>query len=450
MKKLCVIFVVFSLFIFAGCGGSKSKNKEETPGPEETVTDDDGSNAADTEPSDEPDTEPTEEPDQDNGDTTPEPSDDDADTIPEQNDNDSDTDSIPSDNDDIEEPQPNLPECTPESEMPCIDSETWLIWSEKTEELNWNDAVTYCEELKEGGHDDWRLPGVDVLLTLLQNCELTPPLESLGCSNSSEEPRSKLGYDTVLWSSSSSYSSAALAANFSNGTTGSKNIDNTYEARCVRIWKENKKAACSNEIPQNADWNSVSVITQTWDWETAQWLPSTTTVFNNETSEAECRFACNSGYQWTETRCSAFPYYDSDSGFTWSSLAPDKISFDEAKSYCSKLNESGYSDWHLPTISELRTLVQNHSGAETGGLCLITDECLSHKDCYLASPQNGCSGYEEDLSGKYSKLGDIYFFWSSSEDPGDYPGSAWSLGFSRGNFIDYDKKQPFKVRCVRK
>ena len=39
MKKLCLCLTVFAaLLFFAGCGGAKKENKNETPDSEETVT----------------------------------------------------------------------------------------------------------------------------------------------------------------------------------------------------------------------------------------------------------------------------------------------------------------------------------------------------------------------------------------------------------------------------
>ena len=43
-----------------------------------------------------------------------------------------------------------------------------LIWSDRSSnEMNWSSAKQYCEDLSEGGFDDWRLPNIDELRTLL-------------------------------------------------------------------------------------------------------------------------------------------------------------------------------------------------------------------------------------------------------------------------------------------
>ena len=81
----------------------------------------------------------------------------------------------------------------------------------------------------------------------------------------------------------------------------------------------------------------------------------------------------------------------------------------------SHIGRGGYNDWKVPSIDELRTLIQNCPATETGGECGVTDTCLSFRLCSL----NACTGCEFDNygKGKYSKLGDIEQFWSSSVQP---------------------------------
>ena len=55
--------------------------------------------------------------------------------------------------------------------------------------------------------------------------------------------------------------------------------------------------ACS-EIPENAEWNTVSIITQNWNGE--EWIPSAESEYNEEESESECRFKCKENFSWNE------------------------------------------------------------------------------------------------------------------------------------------------------
>ena len=156
-------------------------------------------------------------------------------------------------------------------------------------------------------------------------------------------------------------------------------------------------------------------------------------------------------------------------GNMWSSKSSDKMKWRDAVSYCNHLTVCGYSDWHLPTISELRTLIKNCSGTVTGGSCGVTDNCLSSSECR----NDACSGCDYDSNVKYSKLGDIGWFWSSSTlsygearlravplgDTGwfwssstrsDSSGYAWRVNFSYGRVYSNDKDDSNGyVRCVR-
>jgi len=132
-------------------------------------------------------------------------------------------------------------------------------------------------------------------------------------------------------------------------------------------------------------------------------------------------------------------------GNMWSPKASSTMNWDDAVSYCNNLTECDYWDWHLPTISELRTLIQNCSGTVTGGSCGVTDSCLSSLSCWSEESCHSCS-YDE--SGGYSKLGDTGWFWSSSV-LSDLSNFAWSVYFDDGYVSYYHKYEGTYVRCVR-
>ena len=133
-------------------------------------------------------------------------------------------------------------------------------------------------------------------------------------------------------------------------------------------------------------------------------------------------------------------------GKTWTDKADSTMTWQNAKDYCDNLTACGYSDWHLPTISELRMLIQNCTATQTGGECGVTDSCLS-SDCW----NDACNGCSPDSSGKYSKLGDTDYFWSSSVRS-DNSDQAWYVGFYDG-YVNSDYLYYFdvqtEVRCVR-
>ena len=165
--------------------------------------------------------------------------------------------------------------------------------------------------------------------------------------------------------------------------------------------------------------------------------------------QEECRGGCDS----SANECK--PSEDPDSGLTWSSRALKTMMWADAVNYCDDLVEGGFSDWRLPTISELRTLIQNCSISEPGGDCAVTDDCLNSL-CWALVGEKGyfCNAAcSHDENGKYSKFGDEDWFWSSSVKP-ENSNYAWGIDFDEARFSTYNKDEGYfgggNVRCVRK
>ncbi len=336
MKKFFVVFTLFAALVFVGgCGGggSNGNNQNENPDTDDTVTDGD---TADSEPADDSESSDTNPENSDNPDTTPDnPDSDDPDTTPDNGDSQPDDGDTEPDNDYPQTPcDPNpcsndanstgvctiendsyvcgcksgyifdgtlciksLPECSPASETPCIDSATGLIWSAKSaSKMPWNDAVNYCQNLTEGDFNDWRLPSIAVLKTLVQNCY------SAQCTDDYTGKYSKFGDTVYLWSSSESEDSTAQSIYFSDASTQAVSIDTNVNVRCVRREAESRESNCTGLI-ENSVWNTATQITQTWDWETAGWTPSPEGSYNTAGSSSECRFKCDSSSFWDGSRC---------------------------------------------------------------------------------------------------------------------------------------------------
>jgi len=106
-----------------------------------------------------------------------------------------------------------------------------LMWQDdieaKTTEKKWSDAVAYCEDLRLGGYDDWRLPTYDELLGIIDYKRYGPAIEKYSFNNV---------VSTDYWSSSEYVGDATEAwhVNFYSGNTGC--YDKSFElyVRCVR------------------------------------------------------------------------------------------------------------------------------------------------------------------------------------------------------------------------
>ncbi|MBP5202542.1 DUF1566 domain-containing protein [bacterium] len=256
---------------------------------------------------------------------------------------------------------------------------------------------------------------------------------------------------------------------------------------------DSKVSNCTGLIA-NAQWNTVSTISQTWNG--SSWQPSTSGTYNTTASTTECRYKCNSsyfyhssqcvnpcssnncegmtgcstgtcnatdwntyscecdrGYVWNSStlKCDALPTCSTaqvtpckSGSLIWSAGSTNHMTWANAVTYCNNLTEGGFSDWRLPNISELRTLIKNCSGTISSGTCPVNDPgCLS-RSCY---DSNKCD-CAQDMSGKYSVFGDADYFWSSSV-PSDHTSSAWYVSFGDGAVFYGYKTDTYSVRCVR-
>ena len=123
-----------------------------------------------------------------------------------------------------------------------------LQWSEKaTYSMNWDKAKQYCENLDEGGHNDWRLPNIDELRTLIKapetisggKCQISEKVGKLAREDFTEDCNSltsKLGDTDGFWSSSvySNNSDYAWNVNFNIGTVDNNSKNRPGSVRCVR------------------------------------------------------------------------------------------------------------------------------------------------------------------------------------------------------------------------
>lgn len=164
-----------------------------------------------------------------------------------------------------------------------------------------------------------------------------------------------------------------------------------------------------------------------------------------------CTTPCNTDYTQCLPECakgSETPCYDPESKLTWSDKSPATLSWTSAPDYCKGKNTSeygGYDDWRLPTIDELRTLIQVCEGSRAGGDCAVSDpDHLAESDvseqCYCAA----------DATGGYSKFGETDWYWSSSAVDSD-PDSAkaWNICFNNANVRPDEISYTDSVRCVR-
>ena len=140
---------------------------------------------------------------------------------------------------------------------------------------------------------------------------------------------------------------------------------------------------------------------------------------------------------------------DSTSGLMWQTDSDCCYEWGEAKTYCQNLNWGGYSDWRLPSISELRSLIRGCDDTETGGTCGVSDDCLE-ASCQDSSC-NGCLFEGGPAGGCYwpSQINDDCSLYWSSSTVADHDGSAWVVHFGYGYVYDFPDNSGYPAQCVR-
>lgn len=201
---------------------------------------------------------------------------------------------------------------------------------------------------------------------------------------------------------------------------------------------------------------------------------STGTCYTIDMNRFSC--SCSKDFYWSEDtgRCLQLPECseennglckDPESNLTWSPVAGTREQYgyawgfyqaDQAESYCSSLKEGGFTDWHLPTIDDLRTLIVNCPKLQTGGTCRVSDKkkCLS-STCYS---ETSCLCEGETERDAFSKFGyeGLGIYWSSSSGGFDGYEQNWLIqteGYA--NVFSYDLYEYLNqnfyapARCVR-
>ena len=222
---------------------------------------------------------------------------------------------------------------------PYKDPASHLTWSSRSKsQLYWYDAAKYCHDLVEGGSNNWRVPTIDELKTLIRNCpEGYCDYDPVGTYSAFVEP-------SVLWSSSlvedDTYGDIIEVLDFSTASDIYQvaSYDEYAKVRCVR--SEEEPETVSDSFEELFPFEIGDVI-----W--------------SKVSEKQFRSGRYEGYN-----------------------DPDEY----AEKYCSDLNEEGYggrTDWTLPTIYEAASLLKK-------SVCSNKNDFFGD-NVYNGTRCNGCS-----------------------------------------------------------
>ena len=108
------------------------------------------------------------------------------------------------------------------------DTKTGLMWQDDAvgSTMDWNTAITTCENLTLGGYSDWRLPNIRELKSITDRTRANPVIS----------PNFTAIASGIYWSSTTlaSNSSLAWAADFGYGDDGWVDKTGSRYVRCVR------------------------------------------------------------------------------------------------------------------------------------------------------------------------------------------------------------------------
>ena len=190
-----------------------------------------------------------------------------------------------------------------ENEKTVTDSNTGLQWQQTVFKKTYNleKADKYCAELSYGGHDDWRLPTIQELASIIDNSRFVPSIDP---DYFPDTPVSDKNETFYFWTSSSyaGEGNYAWAISFDSGVISRQSKNDGNFVRCVR----GKKLAV----------NSFKPLVKKGD----------------------------------------LIIKDTLSGLVWAADYTGTLYWTEALSYCNNLDYAGYTDWRLPNRNELLSL----------------------------------------------------------------------------------------------
>ena len=132
-------------------------------------------------------------------------------------------------------------------------------------------------------------------------------------------------------------------------------------------------------------------------------------------------------------------------GQMWQKIPPArKMSFDQGSDFCAGLTAPRGLKWRLPTIDELRTLVEDCPYTVTDGGCGVSESCAVPNNC-RAPACDGCATTKDCYW--FGKMGGSCVHpYLSSTLSSQITKNPWWLHF-RNAYVGYEKRNGW-VRCV--
>jgi hypothetical protein len=109
------------------------------------------------------------------------------------------------------------------------DNETGLQWQDnERKNMTWQNAISYCEQLGLNSYDDWRLPNINELNSIVDDTQSYPSINPMFKFFASDN------YRLASYWSSTNIITKAWIVDFMWGSSNMTNKGNKYYVRCVR------------------------------------------------------------------------------------------------------------------------------------------------------------------------------------------------------------------------
>jgi len=215
------------------------------------------------------------------------------------------------------------PRFTDNGDDTITDNHTGLMWRKAAAVwglINWNTAIDNCDALSLGGHTDWRLPTINEIQSLVDYEEAHPPLpvgypftgvHSAGYWTSTTDPNTTgNAFEQSLWATATPTTAKTLTRNALPVRGVSTTVGKTGQTTSYRTGDD-------GDLEPGVEWPS------------PRFTDNGDTITDNLTT-----------LMWAED-----------------TNADGTKNLTDAIAYCNALSLGGHSDWRLPNLKELQSLL---------------------------------------------------------------------------------------------
>ncbi len=319
------------------------------------------------------------------------------------------------------------------------DVNTGLMWEKLSHDgtvhdehntYTWTNVFAHVATLNRtnfAGHADWRLPNVRELLSIVTYQNLIPtvtPAFDNRCSSGCDVTRCSCTFSGDTWTSTSETASPSRQwfVDFQDAQVGAGLEGGTGPARAVRDTSTGCPLPATGQTTcWNSSGNVISCAGTGQDGELRRGAPLAYADNGNGTVTD-----LNTGLVWEKVSDDG-TVHDKDNTYTWANAFTGHVATLNATSF------AGHTDWRLPNVRELQSIVNYQSSSPMVSSAFKTN-------CGPGCPATGCSC---TASGNY---------WSSTSSVSS-PSRAWFVSFRYGNVDAFSssgsKSVAAFVRAVR-